>query len=107
MKPSIKSPSKPGIFATVSKNPVELAAPLAKAKFPILHIVSENDRVLPPAENTYLLQQRLEAQGHTLDVISVAEGTKATQGHHFSHPDPHGGAGTLRARHFLGARDGR
>ena len=68
--------------------PVESAAAIAKAKIPILHIVSENDRVVPPAENTYLFKQRLEAAGHTMAVISVAKGTDKSKGHHFTHPEP-------------------
>lgn len=39
-------------------------------------------------ENTYLLKKRLEQHGHTLDVISVAEGTVKSNGHHFDHPEP-------------------
>ena len=69
-------------------NPVDKVATIAKAKIPLLHIVSENDQVVPPAENTYLLQKRLEKVGHTLEVISVASGTKKSNGHHFTHPDP-------------------
>lgn len=69
-------------------NPVDNAAPLAAAKIPILHIVAEDDNVVPPAENTYLLKQRLEKLGHTMDVISVPQGTKESHGHHFTHPDP-------------------
>ncbi len=70
------------------KNPVDRVEPIAKAKIPILHIVSENDRVVPPAENTYLLKQRLERLGHSMDVIRVAHGTAQSHGHHFTHPDP-------------------
>ena len=69
-------------------NPVDNAEALAKAKLPILHIVAEDDRVVPPAENTYLLKSRLEKLGGTMDVISVPNGTKQSQGHHFTHPDP-------------------
>ena len=69
-------------------NPVDSAAPIAKAKVPILHIVSESDRVVPPAENTYLLRSRLEKLGWRMDVISVKEGTAKSNGHHFTHPDP-------------------
>ncbi|MDA1014061.1 MAG: DUF3472 domain-containing protein [Planctomycetota bacterium] len=68
--------------------PIESVAAIAKAKIPILHIVSENDRVVPPAENTYLFKTRLEAAGHGMEVISVAKGTDQSNGHHFTHPDP-------------------
>ena len=50
--------------------------------------MSENDQVVPPAENTYVLQQRLADRGHSLEVISLPEGTSASHGHHFEHPDP-------------------
>jgi pimeloyl-ACP methyl ester carboxylesterase len=69
-------------------NPIDHAAVIARAKIPILHIVSENDRVVPPKENTYLLQARLQQRGHDLEVISVAEGTEQSNGHHFDHPQP-------------------
>jgi len=69
-------------------NPIEALAPIAAAKIPILHVVSENDRVVPPAENTYLLKERLEKLGGSIQIISVAEGTAQSNGHHFEHPDP-------------------
>lgn len=69
-------------------NPIDHAAVIATARIPILHIVSESDQVVPPDENTYELKRRLEALGHPLEVISVAEGTQKSSGHHFTHPDP-------------------
>ena len=41
------------------QNPIDNLAAIAKARIPILHIVSENDRVVPPRENTYLLGARV------------------------------------------------
>lgn len=70
------------------KNPVDNLSPLASAKIPILHIVSETDRVVPPPENTYLLKERLEKLGGTIEIISVPEGTEKSNGHHFEHPEP-------------------
>jgi len=70
------------------KNPVDNVAPIASAKIPILHIVAENDRVVPPPENTYLLKERLEKLGATIEIISVPEGTEKSNGHHFEHPEP-------------------
>lgn len=69
-------------------NPIDHAQVIAKAKIPLLHIVSENDQVVPPAENTRVLQKRIEQAGHSLEVISVKEGTAKSKGHHFTHPDP-------------------
>lgn len=73
---------------TYRGNPVDRAEAIAKAGIPLLHIVAENDRVVPPAENTYLLRTRLEKLGHRLAVMSVAEGTEKSNGHHFTHPAP-------------------
>lgn len=69
-------------------NPIDHAAILAKASIPILHIVSNNDQVVPPAENTAILKARLEEAGGALEVITVKEGTAQSNGHHFTHPDP-------------------
>ncbi|WP_339744910.1 hypothetical protein [uncultured Rubinisphaera sp.] len=69
-------------------NPIDHAAIIAQAKIPLMHIVSENDRVVPPSENTYLLQSRLAEFDYPLEVISVKEGTEKSNGHHFTHPDP-------------------
>lgn len=71
-----------------ANNPLDAAQTLADAAIPLLTIVSENDEVVPPSENTYLLQERLAKLGHPLEVISVAAGTEESHGHHFAHPDP-------------------
>lgn len=68
------------------ENPVDQGERLAAARIPMLHIVSENDQVVPPRENTYRLQSAVEANGHELSVISVPEGTQPSNGHHFEHP---------------------
>ena len=68
--------------------PIHHASIVAKAKIPILHIVSENDRVVPPSENTYRLRDSLIEHGHIMEVISVPQGTEKSKGHHFDHPDP-------------------
>lgn len=70
------------------QNPIDHADVIAKSQIPILHIVSDNDTVVPPAENTDLLEKRLEAAGHDMQIIRVAEGTPQSSGHHFTHPEP-------------------
>ena len=70
------------------ENPIDVLAPIAAAKIPALHIVSLNDRVVPPTENTFLLAERYRALGGSIEVMEVAEGTEKSQGHHFTHPDP-------------------
>lgn len=68
--------------------PIDHAKKIADAKIPLLHIVSESDRVVPPKENTYVLRDALLRMGHKMEVISVAEGTEKSNGHHFTHPEP-------------------
>ena len=70
------------------EQPVDVLAPIATAKIPLLHIVSLNDRVVPPTENTFVLAERYRKLGGEIEVIEVAEGTEKSQGHHFTHPDP-------------------
>ncbi len=69
-------------------SPVDLLAPIAKAKIPLLHIVSMNDTVVPPAENTLLLAKRYRELGGSIEVIKIKEGTEQSNGHHFPMPDP-------------------
>jgi len=69
-------------------NPIDRLAPLAEADIPLLNVISLNDAVVPPAENTLLLVERYRALGGRIDVISVPEGTTESDGHHFPHPDP-------------------
>lgn len=68
--------------------PIDNAKIIADAKIPLLHIVSDNDKVVPPVENTDRLRTAIQAAGHKMDVIRVAEGTEKSKGHHFTHPKP-------------------
>lgn len=77
------------------KNPIDILAPLAKNHIPILHIVSMNDVIVPPTENTFVLAKRYRKLGGTIDIIKVEKGTDKSGGHHFSHPDP------IRAADFM------
>jgi sialidase-1 len=70
------------------RNPIDVLDPIAKARVPILHIVSESDTVVPPTENTYELQKRYLKLGGHMRVMSVEKGTAGSHGHHFTHPDP-------------------
>jgi len=69
-------------------NPIDVLEPIAAQGIPILHIVSLNDRVVPPEENTFELARRYRLLGGSIDIIEVAEGTEKSNGHHFDHPDP-------------------
>ena len=70
------------------QRPLDKAGTIAEAKIPILHVVSENDRVVPPIENSFALRQALRKADHDMEIISVAEGTEKSNGHHFDHPQP-------------------
>lgn len=74
--------------AQFAGNPIDHAKVIAASGIPILHIVSDTDRVVPPKENTFVLKQRLEAAGGHMDVIRVPMGTTKSNGHHFTHPEP-------------------
>jgi len=73
-----------------ANNPVDRIQSIAKARIPVLHIVSENDQVVPPDENTYLMFSRVpkSEREHNFKVLSVKTGTKKSNGHHFQHPYP-------------------
>jgi lysophospholipase L1-like esterase/pimeloyl-ACP methyl ester carboxylesterase len=66
----------------------EKAAVIAGARIPVMHVISENDTVVPPSENTLVLKTRLEALGHGMELIRVPFGTEPSHGHHFTHPEP-------------------
>ncbi len=46
------------------------------------HVVSADDRVVPPEANTFAAQQRLAQWGHAMEVVIVEHGN-ACDGHHF------------------------
>lgn len=71
-------------------NPIDRIEIIAKAQIPVLHIISENDQVVPPAENTRLMFSRVPEQyrKHNFKIISVKQGTEKSKGHHFKHPQP-------------------
>lgn len=70
-------------------NPVDRIQVIADAGIPVLHIVSENDQVVPPDENTYLMFSRVPKSKRkgNFKVISVKKGTEKSRGHHFQHPE--------------------
>lgn len=51
------------------KNPVDNLKPLADAGVPILHLCSDADEVVPPEENTMIVEQRYKELGGTIEVI--------------------------------------
>jgi sialidase-1 len=63
-------------------NPLDLLAQIARAKIPLRHLISLNDKVVPPEQNTLEAQRRLQAMGWDIELAIVAEGNKL-EGHHF------------------------
>jgi len=70
------------------KNPIDVLAPIAEQKIPLLHLVSLNDRIVPADENTFVLAKRYRKLGGSIAIVAVKDGTKESNGHHFEHPDP-------------------
>jgi len=86
-----------------NRNPIDVLEPIAKAGVPILHIVSLNDVIVPPTENTFVLRDRYHKLGGAMRVITVKEGTAKSGGHHFDHPDPQAVADFI-TKHTIGLR---
>ena len=85
--------------------PLHSLEPIAKAGIPILHIVSMNDVIVPPAENTLPLADTYRNFGGKIDVIRVEAGTEKSGGHHFTHPDPRRVADFIELHNNVFARD--
>lgn len=51
------------------KNPVDQLEPLARAKIPLIHVVGDADKVVPPDENTGLIAERYRKLGGNIQVI--------------------------------------
>ena len=75
-------------------NPLDVLAPIAKSKIPLRHVISLNDTLVPPEENTLEAQRRLRKLGHNLEIVTVKEGN-ACSGHHFPLPE------VFESTHFI------
>lgn len=65
-------------------NPIDLAGTIAKAGFPMLHVVGDADKVVPVSENTGPFEQKIKEAGGMIKVIH-----KPGVGHHpHSLPNP-------------------
>ena len=83
-------------------NPVDLMTNIAQARIPLRHVISLNDKVVPPEENTLEAQRRLVKLGHSMDLVTVQEGTAESNGHHFQLPEVFASARfILRHTHVL------
>jgi pimeloyl-ACP methyl ester carboxylesterase len=61
-------------------NPIDVLAPLARYRIPLIHVVGDADEVVPVEENTALVEERYRKLGGEIRVIH-----KSGVGHH-----PHG-----------------
>ncbi len=61
-------------------NPIDSLGPLAKAGIPLIHVIGDADRSVPPESNSAILEKRYKALGGTITVFH-----KPGCGHH-----PHG-----------------
>lgn len=70
-------------------NPIDHLEGLAAFKVPILHVISLQDKIVPPDENTFVLIQRYMKLGGPVAVYPMTEGKQELEGHHFeiAHPD--------------------
>jgi pimeloyl-ACP methyl ester carboxylesterase len=64
-------------------NPMENLENLASNKVPILHVVGMNDTVVPPLENSFILQKNYRALGGQMEIIENKWGKEELEGHHF------------------------
>lgn len=58
-------------------NPIDILAPIARARIPIIHVIGDADEAVPWDENTGVLKQRYEALGGHVELI-----VKHGVGHH-------------------------
>jgi sialidase-1 len=64
-------------------NPIDNLEGLASFKVPVLHVISNSDKIVPNDENTYLFVQRYTALGGPATIYPVTEGHQNLEGHHF------------------------
>lgn len=62
---------------------------MAAFKIPVLHIISLQDKIVPPAENTFPLIEAYTKLGGPASVYSMSRGEQKLEGHHFpiEHPE--------------------
>lgn len=66
-----------------TNNPINQLKALAKAKVPILHMISLEDQIVPPAENTFVLLDAYLKLGGPATVVPCTRGEQKLKGHHF------------------------
>ena len=64
-------------------NPVDKLELLAAEKIPVLHMISLEDRIVPPEENTFVLINRYVRLGGIATIVPCTRGKQNLDGHHF------------------------
>ncbi|HJP63238.1 MAG TPA: GDSL-type esterase/lipase family protein [Mucilaginibacter sp.] len=64
-------------------NPIDNLEGLASFHVSVLHTISLDDKLTPPAENTYVFAQRYLAVGGPISIHPVTIGPQELHGHHF------------------------
>jgi sialidase-1 len=64
-------------------------AGLASFKVPVLHVISLQDKIVPPAENSDILIKNYQQLGGPVSVYAMTRGEQTLEGHHFpiEHPE--------------------
>ncbi|MDN3582464.1 SGNH/GDSL hydrolase family protein [Mucilaginibacter flavus] len=65
-------------------NPIDNLEGLASFRVPILHTISLEDKLAPPAENSDILAKRYIALGGPISIHPITQGPLELQGHHFT-----------------------
>lgn len=70
-------------------NPIDNLEGLAAFKVPILHVISLQDEIVPPEENTFQLVKNYMKLGGPASVYPMTKSKQELNGHHFEieHPD--------------------
>ncbi len=66
-----------------ANNPIDQLEALAEAKVPILHMISLEDQIVPPNENTFVLLDTYLKLGGPATVVPCTRGQQKLKGHHF------------------------
>lgn len=76
--------------------PYDSLEKLAAAKVPVLHMVSLNDKVVPPEENSFQLIDRYVKLGGPATIVPCTKGEQKLHGHHFPIETPRLGADFIK-----------
>ncbi len=64
-------------------NPIDHLEGLASFKVPVLHVVGAYDKIVPSAENTFILARLYASFGGPISIYPVTNGPQELEGHHF------------------------